>query len=133
MSIPPIGANIKQKMMNNAIAEWRGNNFSRHGIMYNKGDATTRSIATVKYAFAEIKNIRHRIKLKAMLVNRALFAFSCGIVSSPKFSQYKRLESNTALHVTNLISFGATVCDIRALRFAQFRRDGLEFFRDLGG
>lgn len=92
-AIPPIGATVIKKMMNDAIAKRCGDDFADDGIVDNKSDAAARFIETTDDAIAEVDDVFHSVELETMLVDGVLFAFSGGFVSIPKFMKEKLFET----------------------------------------
>ena len=83
--IPPVGADIKEKMMDHAVAKRSSHDLADDWIMNNESDAATGVITVAQHAFAKIENIFYVIEFEAMLVDGETLAFAGGKISAPKF------------------------------------------------
>ncbi len=111
-SIPPIGANIIEKMMNDAVTKRCGDNFTDDGVVNDKSDAATGLIKMTQNTITQVDDIFHGIEFEAVLVDSMFFAFSGGFVSVPEFVEEKPGEA-TILHFGLFRGRRGFVCCIR--------------------
>ena len=83
--IPPVGADIKEKMMDHAVAKRSGHDLANDRIMDDEGDAATGVITVTQHTFAEIENVFHVVEFETVLVDGETLAFAGGKISAPKF------------------------------------------------
>lgn len=58
-AVPPIGADVIKEVMNDAVAEWGGNDFADDWIADDEGDATAGFITALDDAVAEKNEVFH--------------------------------------------------------------------------
>ena len=85
MSIPPISADIIEKMVDDAITERGGNDFSGDGVMDDEGDAATGFIIMTNEAITKVDDVFHGAEFELMLIDGLAFALASGIIGNPKF------------------------------------------------
>ena len=83
-AVPPFGTHVKEKMMNNAVTKWGGDNLASNWVMDDKSNATVGLIATTKDAVAQENNIFHIVEFEAVFVNGFAFAFAGGLIGAPE-------------------------------------------------
>lgn len=88
-AVPPISANIIEKMMNDAITKRCGDDFAGDGIVDDKSDAAARLITTTDDAVTEKENIFYVIDFETMLIDSFAFAFASDFISAPKLTKQK--------------------------------------------
>lgn len=84
-TVPPLGADIKKKVVNDAVAERGGDDFTDDGVMDDKGDAATGFVVMADETVAEINNVFHGVEFELMLIDGLAFAFASDVVGNPKF------------------------------------------------
>lgn len=82
--VPPVRANIKEKMVYDAVAEGRGDDFANYGVANNEGDATARLIIAAHNTVAQVDSIFHGVELVAVFVDGMAFALARGIIGNPE-------------------------------------------------
>lgn len=93
-AVPPVGANVVEKVMDDAIAERGGDDFADDGIVDDEGDAATGFVAALNNAVAEENQVFHIVELKAVFVDSLALAFAGAIISVPKFAKEKIFETS---------------------------------------
>lgn len=93
-AVPPVGANIVKKVMDDAVTKGSGDDFADDGIVNNEGDAATGFVAALNDAVAEENQVFHIVELEAVLVDSFALAFTGTIISVPKFAEEKVLEAS---------------------------------------
>lgn len=83
-AVPPFGTHVKEKMVNDTISEWGGDNLASNWVMDDKSNATVGLIATTEDAVAQENNIFHIVELKTVFVDGFAFAFAGGLVGAPE-------------------------------------------------
>lgn len=68
-AIPPIGADIEEEVVDDAVAKGGGDDFADDRVMNDEGDAAAGLVVMADEAVAEIDNIFHGVKFKLVLVN----------------------------------------------------------------
>lgn len=127
-SIPPVGGDVIEEMMDNTVAKRRGNDFTSDGIMHDKSDAAAGFIIMAYEAIAEGDEIFHGVKFEAMFVDSFLFAAASVEIGCPEFVEEKSFVG-VIIHEDPWRILGdlvGVVWHIRARRYARFRR----FFRE---
>lgn len=92
-AIPPFGAAIIEKMMDDTVTEGCSDDFTDDGVVDDEGDAAARFIKTTYDTIAEINGVFHGIELITVFVDSVLFAFSGSLISIPKLVQKKSFET----------------------------------------
>jgi len=92
-AIPPVGANVVEKVMDDAIAERGGDDFADDGVVDDEGDAATGLVAALDDAVAEENQVFHIVELEAVFVDSFTLAFAGAIISVPKFAKEKIFET----------------------------------------
>ncbi len=88
-AVPPISADIIEKMMNDAITKWCGDDFAGDGVVDDKSDAAARLITTADDTVAEEENIFYIVNFETMLIDSLAFAFAGNFVGAPKLTEQK--------------------------------------------
>ena len=83
--VPPVGADIKEEMMDDAVAKRSGHDLANDRIMDDEGDAAAGVITVAQHTFAEIENVFHVVEFETVLVDGETLAFAGGKISAPKF------------------------------------------------
>ncbi len=79
-AVPPISANIVEKMMNDAIAKRCSDDFTNNWIAHDEGDAASGAIMTSGGGMTEVNNVSHSIEFETVFVNRMAFALASVII-----------------------------------------------------
>ena len=79
-AVPPVGADVEEEMMDDAVAEGGGDDFAGDGVLDDEGDAAAGMIITAEDAVAEVNEVFHIVKFKAVLVYGVFLAFAGGEV-----------------------------------------------------
>ena len=85
--VPPVGADVEEEMMDDAVAEGGGDDFAGDGVLNDEGDAAAGMIITAEDAVAEVNEVFHIVEFKAMFVYGVFLAFAGGEVGGPEFAQ----------------------------------------------
>lgn len=88
-TIPPIGADIMEKMVDDAITKRCGDDFAGDWVVDDKGDTTAGLITAADNTVTEEKNIFYIVNFETMLIDGFAFAFASDFVSTPKFTKQK--------------------------------------------
>lgn len=91
-AVPPISADIIEKMMDDAVAERCGDNLADDWVMDDESHTAARDVTTANNAVAELGDIRHVIELETMLVKSFALTFAGDLVGAPEFFEKKVFE-----------------------------------------
>lgn len=92
-AVPPVGTNIIEEVMDDAIAERGSDDFADDGVVDNEGDAAARFVAALDDTVAEENQVFHIVEFKAMLVDGFAFTLTSAIISVPKFAKEEIFET----------------------------------------
>lgn len=93
-AVPPVGANVVEKVMDDAIAERGGDDFADDGVVDDKSDAATGFVAALDNTVAEENQVFHIVEFEAVFVDGFALAFTGAIISVPKFAKEKIFETS---------------------------------------
>ncbi len=85
-TVPPIGADIIEKMMHDAVAKGCGNDFANHWVAYDESHTAAGFVIAAHNAVAQVDSIFHGIELVAVFVHGMAFAFARSVIGYPKFA-----------------------------------------------
>lgn len=85
-AVPPVGAEIVEEVMDNAIAEGCCDDLANDGIVDDEGNAATGAIMMMNHALTERDDILHVVEFETVLVDGITLAFAGSFVSTPKFN-----------------------------------------------
>lgn len=86
-AVPPLCANIEEKMMNHAVAKGSGDNFADDRVVDDEGDAAAGFVVMANEAVAEIDDVFHSIELELMFVDGRALTLACNIIGDPEFTE----------------------------------------------
>lgn len=83
-AIPPIGADIEEEVVDDAVAKGGGDDFAGDGVVDDEGDAARRFITAANNTVAEEDEIFHIGEFEAVFVDGFAFAFAGVVVGLPE-------------------------------------------------
>lgn len=92
-AVPPVGAEIIEKMMDYAVAKRRSDDLANDRIVDDKSDTAAGLIMMMNHAFAEGDDVFHVVEFETMLVDSIALAFAGGFVGAPELDGEKFAET----------------------------------------
>lgn len=141
-AVPPVGTDVVEEVVDDAVAKGRGDNLADNWIMDDESDAAARNVATADDAVAELSNIFHFVELETVFVDGLALAFAGDFVGAPEFFEKKVFKVGHRVFALGLIicEKAAVICEDSfygylgrggrlCRRCARRRRDIREFCR----
>ncbi len=94
-AVPPLGADVVEEVVDDAIAEGRGDNLADDGVANDEGDPAAGFVVALDDAVAQGNNVFHVVEFETMLVDSFAFALARVSVGLPQLVEEKILESFT--------------------------------------
>lgn len=92
-AIPPIGADVEEEVVDDAVTKGGGDDFAGDGIVDNEGYAARGLIAATNDAVAEEDEIFHIGEFEAVFVDGFAFAFAGVVVGLPERLEEELFEA----------------------------------------
>ncbi len=92
-AIPPIGADVEEEVMDDAVTKGGGDDFAGDGVVNDEGDAARRFIAATNNTVAEEDEIFHVGEFEAVFVDGFAFAFAGVVIGLPKRLEEELFET----------------------------------------
>lgn len=97
-AIPPVGADVVKKMVNDAITKWSGDDFTGNWFVDDESYTSAGLITATNNTVSEKKDVFHVINLEAMFVNGFALAFAGDLVSTPEFAEQEFFKTRILRH-----------------------------------
>lgn len=92
-AVPPVGAEIVEKMMDYTVTKRRSDDLPNDRIVDDESDAAAGLIIVMNHALAEGDDVFHVVELETVLVDSIALAFAGGFVGAPEFDGEKLTET----------------------------------------
>ena len=96
-AIPPISADIIEKMVHYTVAKGSCYDFSNYWVAHDKSHTTTGFIIATHDTVAQVDGIFHGIKFVAMLVYGMTFTLTGSVIGYPEFVEEKSSETSVVV------------------------------------
>lgn len=83
-AVPPVGADIEEEVVNDAITEGRSDDLADDWIVDDESDAAARAVMAADDTIAQGDDIFHVVEFETMLVDGFAFALAGDFVGAPK-------------------------------------------------
>lgn len=98
-AVPPVGAEIVEKMMDYTVAKRRSDDLTNDRIVDDESDAAAGLIMMMNHTLAEGDDVLHVVEFETMLVDSIALALAGGFVGAPELDGEKFAETLDAHNV----------------------------------